>query len=262
MTLSSLPTAARKRSEMLGIVGGMGPKATARLYLGLTNRFSRARGSDLPQLTIDSVAMTRQIEDAFLAGRVGPRSPELAEVRGLLAGAVHRLAGAGATLIAMPCNTLQHELARVCNAQALEHIDMIDATVDAIVGAGVERVLVLATTTTCRVDLYGAALRRHGVTCVLPTAAEQTVIEAHIRGALDLEPERGENGLAELLRARRSTYDGVVIACTDLSGDLVPERNPAPVFDSLECLAKATTRRLLRGHGARTETSFPRSQAS
>jgi len=251
---------------MLGIVGGMGPKATARLYLGLTDRFSRVSGRDLPQLMIDSIAMTRQIEDAFLAGRVGPRSPELAEVRGLLAGAVRRLAGAGATLIAMPCNTLQDELARSCAAQAVKHIDMIDATVDAIVRAGVERVLVLATTTTCRADLYGAALLRHGIACVHPSPAEQSIIEAHIRGALDLDPEHRQSGLAQLLHARRGTYDSVVIACTDLSGDLGPERLPVPVFDSLKCLAKATTSRLLRGYGARTEeprkARLPRPQVS
>ena len=251
---------------MLGIVGGMGPEATARLYLDLSGRFSRVRGGELPRLMIDSVAMTRQIEDAFLAGRVGPSSPELAEVRGLLAGAVRRLAGAGATLIAMPCNTLQDELARACAVQAVEHIDMIDATVDAITRAGVERVLVLATTTTCRADLYSSPLRRHGIACVLPTPAEQSVIEAHIRGALDLDRERGQGDLARLLRTRRGTYDGIVIACTDLSGAIGPERGDAPVFDSLECLAKATTQRLLRGHIAQTEPPLdarrPRPEAS
>lgn len=228
---------------MLGIVGGMGPKATARLYLSLTGRFSAQADRDLPALLVHSVAMTRRIEDAFLLGRVGPCSPELTEARAMLDGAVARLAHGGAELVAMPCNTLQAELGQICAERGLEHLDMIEATVEAIVAAGARRVLVLGTTTTCRADLYGQRLRRHGIACLYPGAGQQELVEAHIRGALDLRPG-SRTDLASLAREHQPACDGIVLACTDLASDAIAGADHSLVFDSLECLAAAAIRRI------------------
>jgi len=222
---------------MLGIIGGMGPKATARLYLSLTERFSQTDRHDLPECMIHSVAMTRRIEDAFLTGRAGPTSPELATVRRLLDDAVRRLLDAGATHIVMPCNTLQDELARICRTRGAAHIDMVEATVKAIADAGARRVLVLATTSTCRADVYGRHLRRHGIECTYPSEREQAWIEDHIRGALDLRPQ---GGLSELLHDYVEACDGIVLGCTDLTSELGSSPIAAPIFDSLECLAIAS----------------------
>jgi aspartate racemase len=230
---------------MLGIIGGVGPSATARLYLSLTSRFSAQVPHDLPELLIHSVAMTREIEDAFVGGLVGPRSPELKAVRDMLADAVGRLARGGAELVVMPCNTLQGELAQICTTRQIEHIDMLGATVEAIVAAEARRVLILGTTTTCRADLYGQRLRRHGVVCVYPDAGEQLLVEAYIRGALDRRTHQYVS-LAELVREQAGACDGVVLACTDLSSDVATAAEGQPVFDSLECLAAAAIRRITR----------------
>jgi aspartate racemase len=235
---------------VLGIVGGMGPKATARLYLSLAGRFSAQIGA-LPELLVHSVAMTREIENAYLAGRVGPRSPELAQVRAMLAGAIDVLVRGGAEQLVMPCNTLQDELRSLCTERGIDHVDMLDATVDAITAAGARRVLILGTTTTCRADLYGQRLRRHGIDCLYPGASEQELVEAHIRGALDLRPGQ-RSRLLELVHAYSSACDGIVLACTDLSDHAVTEAEALVVFDSLECLAAAATRRIL-GSGAQTD---------
>ena len=241
---------------MLGIVGGMGPRATARLYLSLAGRVSAQTG-ELPELLVHSVAMTRKIEDAYLAGRVGPRSPELVEARTMLAAAVDVLVGGGAELLVMPCNTLQDELRSLCVERGVEHVDMLDATVEAIAAAGARRVLILGTTTTCRADLYGQRLCRHGIDCLYPTASEQALVEAHIRGALDLRAGQ-RSGLPELVQAYARACDGVVLACTDLSDHAIAEAEALVAFDSLECLAAAATRRL-PGLGVRSE---PREQGA
>jgi aspartate racemase len=230
---------------VLGIIGGVGPKATARLYLSLTSRFSAQAGRDLPELLVHSVAMTRRIEDAFLGGHVNPRSPELAAVRALLGDAVARLARGGAELVVMPCNTLQHELAELCAARGIEHLDMLDATVEAVAAAGVHEVMVLGTTTTCRADLYGQRLRLRGIGCRYPDAGEQARVETHIRSALDLRPGP-RSSLAELVHEHTRACDGILLACTDLSIDMGAEADELPVFDSLECLAAAATRRIVQ----------------
>ena len=76
----------------------------------------------------------------------------------MLDDAVERLIRAGGDLVAMPCNTLQTELGSICKERGIEQLDMLDATVEAIVDSGVQRVMVLGTTTTCRADLLWPAL--------------------------------------------------------------------------------------------------------
>lgn len=227
---------------MLGIVGGVGPKATARLYLSLLGRFSAQASRDLPELLVHSVAMTRRIEDAFLGGHVSPCSPELAEVRALLGDAVARLAHGGADLVVMPCNTLQHELAALCALRGIEHLDMLDATVEVVAAAGVREVIVFGTTTTCRADLYGQRLRRRGIGCRYPDVVQQARVETLIRNVLDLR-SGPRSSLVELVHEHAHACDGIVLACTDLSLDMA-EGSELPVFDSLECLAAAANRRM------------------
>ncbi|MEM9459454.1 MAG: aspartate/glutamate racemase family protein [Myxococcota bacterium] len=229
---------------MLGIIGGLGPKATAQLYLRLTERLATRGSSDLPELLIHSVPMTRRIENAFLRGQVDPRAPELVQTRAMLTDAVVRLVGGGARRIIMPCNTLQGELRRICAEREVGHLDMVDATCEAVVDSGVRRPLVLATTTTCRSDIYGARLRQCGVECRYPDEAVQELVEAHIRGALDLQRQPRGHELIDILRA--STCDGVVIACTDISTELVA-RFEGAVFDSLDCLAMQASRWIAHG---------------
>lgn len=223
----------RRRSEPLGLIGGLGPRATARLYLDLTRR--AGRGSALPRLMVYSVPVTRAIEDAFLVGPVDPLAAEMREMRALLEEAVDGLIAAGARRVAMPCNTLQDILAEVCGGRDIELVNMVDAAVRAVVRHGSEEVLVLATRATCRWDVYGRRLAARGVRCVYPDPALQARVERRIRAALDLDHMGRDSAFVEAIAAHVRPGRGVVIACTDLAGDL--DGLPGvPVFDALDCL--------------------------
>ncbi len=223
---------------MLGIIGGVGPRATARLYLSLTERASSTR-RDLPPLLIHSIAMTEVIEDAYLAGRAED-SPAQAGVRHLLADAVQRLRAGGARRIVMPCNTLQDELAAICRRADMPHVNMADATAAAVAEAGLRRVLLLATSTTCATGLYARRLAARGIECVTPGPAAQRQVDRRIREALDLRGTAGR--FADEVAGWAHDCDGVVVGCTDLCGDVSALRRHTVVFDSLECLAEAAGR--------------------
>ncbi len=221
---------------MLGIIGGLGPLPTARLYLSLTSR-ALAAGRGLPALHIASVPVAREIEDAFVAGRVDALM--LARIEALLADALAQLERAGATRVAMPCNTLQELLGRLCAARGLVLHDLLDATADAVALAGVRRVLVLATTATCRGDLYGARLRRRGVEVRYPEPGQQTIVNACIRALLD---QREAPTLASVLRGHAGEVEGVVLGCTDLRREELGAAEGLRIFDSVECLAASIER--------------------
>ena len=72
---------------------------------------------------------------------------------------------------------------------------------------------------------------------------EQALVEAQIRDALDLRPSP-RNRLLELVNTHARECDAVLLACTDLSRDMLAELDAVAVFDSLECLSVAAARRV------------------
>ncbi len=125
----------------------------------------------LPRLLMYSVAMSPQIENTFLQGKVADDAPQRLQIRSLLNEAVEHFLHNRVTTVAMPCNTLQDELTALCGAHRLVNINMIDATANAILRANAKRVLIFGTASTYGDDLYGQRLSVHGVECVYPAAA-------------------------------------------------------------------------------------------
>ena len=93
---------------VLGIIGGAGVGAAARLYIDVSSLVRSATGG-LPRIALWNLPLTDAIEQAFTAA--SPAAQTRALVEGLIAEAFDRLGEAGATVIAMPCNSLQRSAA-------------------------------------------------------------------------------------------------------------------------------------------------------
>jgi len=223
---------------MLGIIGGLGPKATAKFYSRLMDDVSHRANGSLPRLVMYNVPMSPRIENAFLSGDVGQQSPERLEVRNLLSEAVAFFCRNGVSAVVMPCNTLQEELAIICSEMRMTYIDMIDETVGAAFAAGMRRVLILGTSSTCQADVYGRRLREYQITRVYPEGGAQRAIERNIREALDRRTSISRQPLIDLVRGAALECDGIIIACTDISGCVSEIEVEKPIFDSLACLSR------------------------
>lgn len=234
---------------MLGIVAGLGPRATAKFYSSLMHKVTAASQGELPRLIMYGVAMSPQIENAFLQEAQDEQAPARLQVRALLNEAVQHFVSNQVTTVAMPCNTLQDEMDALCQANGLTHLNMIDLTAQAIHDSASQRVLVLGTASTYCDDLYGQRLRQHGIECLYPDNQQQDFIETYIRFALnDTINLRAQQEFAEKTQAyaKQLGASAVVLACTDLTGDLSPANTPLKVFDSLELLAMQTSQYLLK----------------
>jgi aspartate racemase len=112
---------AAQRHETLGIIGGAGVAAAARLYSDVAAGFRSLHGR-LPTIALWNLPFSDDLEHAFVSG-VG-----VAEAERLVAESVERLIDAGATVIAMPCNSLQRVAAREAGRRGVPFVDMIEAT--------------------------------------------------------------------------------------------------------------------------------------
>ena len=194
-----------------------------------------------PSLLMHSIPMELSVEDALVQGRMADTT--WAPVQSWLADSVRHLFTAGATAIAMPCNTLQSELGRICRNVGLAHLGMLELTAHAAARDGARKALVLATSSTAMHDRYGRFLREQGVECIYPTARAQEAVSRHISDILNGTTIVDQLDVAAALHEQLAHVDAVVIGCTDLDADLFRSLVDVPVVDSLECLVAAIVER-------------------
>lgn len=215
----------------VGILGGMGPEATVLLMQRL-------------------LAATRVTDDAGHIPLIVDQNPQVpSRIRHLidntgddpgpiLAAMAARLQTAGATAIAMPCNTAHHYAPAIRAAIQIPFLDMVTASVShaARLTTAATQIGILGSPALRRIGLFDAALAARGLTPCYPTDEGAMLdairaIKAH--GATDM-------ARATLLAASTALHDrGAVvqmIACTELSliADAVAPR--AQVFDTLDVL--------------------------
>lgn len=226
---------------MLGIIGGLGPRATCDFYASFMARVAARNNGGIPQALIYNVPMNPAVENAYLKQGGAGIDAMRPHVRRILSQAIDCFLLNGVKTSVLPCNTLQTEFVDLCREKCLDCIDMIDNTVRRIADSGVATVLVFGTSNTCAQDVYGGRLKPMGIRCRYPTASQQEWVEKYIRRALDMSVDgHWQSCFAEQARSMSAGVDGVVLACTDLSGDLETGRFGLPVFDSLQLLAEAS----------------------
>src|SRR5580693_404221 len=109
----------QRNDRVLGVLGGMGPLASAHFMLRLTLLTPAERDEDhIPAVLWSDPRIPSR--PAFLEGR-GP-DPLPALLRG-----IHGLRAAGCTAIAIPCNTVHHWYQPMMKAAGVPVLHIVDA---------------------------------------------------------------------------------------------------------------------------------------
>ena len=224
--------------KTIGILGGMGPLATADLYRKIIERTRADRDSEHIRVYIDGNAAIPDRTAAILHGGEDP-VPEMLS-------ALRHLEACGADCIIMPCNTAHYFLPRLREQTALPILDMqrITAAVCRERFPG-KTAAILATDGTVQSGLYDRALDAEGVRWIHPGEYEQKTLMHLIYGVVKasrpMEPEK-ERWDAILDTLRGQGADLFILGCTELpvlAGVLPSE---GPFLDPTDELAKAAIR--------------------
>jgi aspartate racemase len=210
-------------SRLVGILGGMGPLATVDLMAKIVAQTPAARDQDHVPVLAWNVPQVPDRQRA-LAGD-GP-SPLPAMQQGIA-----RLNDAGATCIAIACNTAHHWHAALQAASEAPILHIARITLEALRRQQVSGpVGLIATQGTLAARLYQDLLEPAGIGCLLPDAEEMETLfapgcHAIKRGAVD-EGGRLLDTLAEALAARGAAR--LLLACTEVPVGL--ERIASPLL--------------------------------
>lgn len=234
--------AAHRRPGWLGVIGGMGPLATADFLAKLALATPADTDQDhIPVLVVGDCATPDR--SAAIAG-LGP-SP----LPCLQAG-VDFLSDQGVELIAMPCNSAHAWYGELCTRSSRPMLSIIDACAESIRRRrpGVRRVGVLSTEGTARGGFYPRCLAAQGLEPIVPSANEFahwiTPGIARVKANRVDEAREPLQAAADALFARGA--QAVILGCTEIPVALQSSQQAQPdrYVDSTAALVAAVLSRL------------------
>lgn len=221
--------------KTLGIIGGMGPLATADLFRKIVEHTEAACDQDHIHILIDNNTNIPDRTRALLDGGPDP-TQELQK-------SAKRLIAAGAEGLMMPCNTAHnfHEAVRAVSDVPVLH--MIDLTRDALEARGVTCAALLATTGTFRTGIYQSRFDGR-VQLLTPNEEEQEAVMDMIYGGVkagvtDYDASKVQACAERLIAEGAQT---IILGCTELPLAMELYRLDFPATDPTLELAKGAIR--------------------
>ncbi len=224
--------------KSIGILGGMGPLATADLFRKIVTMTKADRDNDHIRIYIDDNSAIPDRTAAILSGGTDPVSE--------MSDSLKKLVSCGADCILMPCNTAHYFLPRLQEQTEVPFINMLEATAKACkVQFPGKTAGILATRGTLATGLYEKALAREGVCFLVPDEEEQDALMRVIYDGVkaDADPEAYRADMETVMkRLSRRGADYFILGCTELPLAVQLLALSCPVIDPTAELAKAAIR--------------------
>jgi aspartate racemase len=219
--------------KTIGILGGMGPEATADLYLKIVQIFQKEYGakydSDFPPFFIFSLPLPDVVET----------NGEEDEVVAMLVGGVRKLEQARVDFIAIACNTVQVYLPQMRAAVGVPILSIPDEVFSEVKSKNYRKVGLLGTALTLDSDLYSD----DEVEIIKPTEEEREQVTAVIMGALSGNLVGGKEILQTIIKRMKTRgAEAIILGCTELPLVVNADDCDLELFDTTQVLARAAVR--------------------
>ncbi|MCH5352654.1 MAG: amino acid racemase [Acutalibacter sp.] len=218
--------------KTLGIIGGLGPMATAYL-LQLIIEMTDAKTD---QEHLDVIVFDRPNVPDRTAHILDPQKPSPLPSMTATAKTLEQL---GAGCLCAPCVTSHYFYRELADSVSVPFLNMVEETAKELKVAGKKHPGILATTGTVSTGLFQSAFEAQGLTAVLPDEQGQKLVMSliydDIKAGKPADPEKFRE-VSEALH--QNGCDCIVLGCTELSlikkaAGLGPE-----YLDALEVLSK------------------------
>ena len=221
---------------MIGVLGGMGPLATADFFRKVISETPAKGDADHVPLLIQSDPRIAP-RPAAIVGEGRSPLPEL------LAGR-DRLIFAGAKALAMPCNTAHFWYADLLKGCSVPFLSIVDASLNelALLAEAGSTIGIIATRATLDAQIFDPALVRSGYTVLLPDeVVMNTLVLPGIEFVKAGDPLRAGPLIEEAVQSLLNQgAHAVILACTEtpLALDALNSRLRVHCVDSTAALAK------------------------
>jgi aspartate racemase len=221
--------------KVIGILGGMGPEATAELFCRIIKATPAKKDQCHLRVIIDNNPKIPDRTEAIVSDGASPL-PEIVRT-------ARNLERAGADFVIMPCITAHYYYEDLKKSVEIPVLNMIELTVEVINKEfpKVRNMGIIATTGTVKTKIFDRALGRIGVSVIYPPAdLQNTVMEAIYDKIKAGRKREGKKIIVNVVRylAQRGS-DMIIIGCTEASLALKNVALPVQIIDPLQILSEA-----------------------
>ena len=218
--------------KTLGIIGGLGPMATA-CFLQQIIEMTDA-GTD--QEHLDVIVFNRPNVPDRTAYILDNSKPSPAASMTETAKTLETL---GAYCLAAPCITSHYVFPEIQRAVGIPLIHMVEETAKYLKAAGKKRAGILATTGTVHSALFQRALRERGLDFRIPDERHQQTVMKLIYDDIKAGKPADMGDFATVAGNRRGQgCDSIILGCTELSVIKKNEKIGPGFLDAMEVLSK------------------------
>lgn len=222
----------------IGIIGGMGPFASAELlkliFLSARNKFGARRDGDFPEVILASVP----VESFFVDRKKAKPVPRTIKQK------IKLFEQDDVCCFGIACNTIHILADKISKSTDLEFISIIKETVKTVEQMEVNKVGLLASPVTIHSRLYQEGLEKKGIEVLLPGSKQIGLLGDIIA---ELVARRNVSKNRKLLSMIASSLvekgaQAIVLRCTELPLAF-PKKFKIPVINTIKVLADSLVER-------------------
>ncbi|MFP4424586.1 MAG: aspartate/glutamate racemase family protein [Candidatus Woesearchaeota archaeon] len=222
--------------KKIGILGGMGPEASANLYYKMIyycqNKYHAVQDTDYPPMFIYSLPLYGFDESGIV-------NKEL--VLEQLIHGIDLLENAGSDLIVIPCNTVHIFINELRVRSPIPVISIIEETIKKIKKGNHSVVGLLGSETTLKLQLYQEQLSENNINYISPEEDENSVLKQLILEVMSgkVENNTKNNAISIIRKMEKRSANAIVLGCTEIPLAISQEDVNLKVYDTLQILAEA-----------------------
>jgi aspartate racemase len=225
----------KKKFRLVGILGGMGPLATADFYQKIITETRAEFDQEHLPVIIHAVPQIPDRSEYLIRGGASPAPAMILGAR--------NLEHMGAELLVIPCNTAHYWHKEISDSVGIPVLHVVEATLQEIKNTAITPRMVglLGTLGTLKGGLYQKHLQELDIEWIHPTETEMLGLVTN--GINAVKAGNLSRGTSLLTEAADSLVErgasAVVLACTEIPMALRNYKS-VPYFDTSLILAKAT----------------------
>ncbi len=225
-----------KGRKTIGILGGMGPEASANLYIKIIKYCQRKYGAvqdrDYPPMVIYSLPLEGFDETGIV-------DEEL--VKKQLIEGVKKLENAGCDLIIIGCNTVHIFYNEMQSAVNIPILNIVEETKKRVLKEDYKKVGLFAAESTVKYKLYQKKFAESGIEVIAPNEEQQKVLNRVIKHVMG-----GHQGMDDVIALKEIAMDyiregaeAIVMGCTEIPLAINQSHTDIRLFDTIEIIVQS-----------------------
>ena len=199
-----------KAKKTMGIIGGMGPLATADLFMRIISITDAKKDADHIHILIDNYPQIPDRTSAILQGTESPL-PYLIE-------SADKLKNAGADFLIIPCITSHGFYDELIKSIDIPVLNIVEETAKYLVSNSIKKCVLLATDGTRHTGVFGKIFNKYNIELLYPCASAQSALMDMIYKGIKAGEKQWDSSFVnhELAVLKEQGAEAVVLGCTEL----------------------------------------------